>query len=80
MKKTVYFIASLTEGIALGHDMRRDFAAHSHGTRDKAKAIKWLADCRAKLPDASIHLFSTPSFVLDESAELTEELVEPATA
>ena len=74
MKKSVYFIATLRENTSLGYDMRPDFAGHTRGTRDLEKVRSWYHDLLKQDPslEGGLFIVSTPTFVLDPSAELTE--------
>ena len=68
----VYFIVSLLSGLSLGHDMRGDFPAHSHGTRNLETAKRWKYRLEAENADlrGHLHIMATPSFVLDERAPI----------
>lgn len=68
----VYFLVSMLEGLGLGHDMRGDFAAHSHGTRSLETVKQWKGRLESEHADlrGHLHIMATKSFVLDERAPL----------
>ena len=71
----VYFIATLQD-ISLGCDWRRDFGGHTWGTQHLATVKEWKASLERQMHDAGIKgrltILSTPTFVFDTDAELTE--------
>jgi hypothetical protein len=54
--------------------MRGDFLGHTRGTRDLKKVREWKASIESKCEELKgfLHIMSTPTFVLDEKAELSE--------
>jgi len=70
----VYFIVTTKENINLGYNMRGDFLGHTRGTRDLEKVREWKESLESKCEELKgfLHIMSTPTFVLDEKAELSE--------
>ena len=68
----VYFIVCMMENVRLGYDMRGDFPAHSHGTRNLEKITQWKERLESENSDmrGRLHIMATDSYVLDECAKL----------